>query len=109
APGHFPERFVGELDQSRVEQDRLDAPDPLPFDLDVLLSCELLRGTFRLVEHGPQLGRVEMTLVEEALCGLDDGRDDAGPGDDAAHRADGALAGPLGDLPDLELQPRGAG
>ena len=32
--------LVGELDQRLVEQDRLDRPDPLPLDLDVLLLRE---------------------------------------------------------------------
>src|SRR2546423_1522077 len=45
----------------------------------------------------------------EVLRGPDDRRDDARLGDDAAHRADGAFAGSLGDFPDLELEPRSAG
>ena len=59
-----------------------------------------------LVEHAGQLGRVEMTLVEEALRRLDDRRDDAGLRDDASHRADGTLPRALCDLADLELEPR---
>ncbi len=43
-PGDLADRLVGELDQLLVEQDRLDLPDPLPLDLDVLLvrrsACE---------------------------------------------------------------------
>src|SRR4029079_1157363 len=35
-------RVVAEVDQGRVEQDRLDVPDPLPGDLEVLLGGEEL-------------------------------------------------------------------
>src|SRR6266566_7988434 len=106
--GLFSDRFVRERDQSVVEEDRLDVPDPPPLDVDVLVACALLRRTLRFVEHGYELRRIEMPLVEEALCRLDDRGDDARLGHDSAHRADGAVAGPLRDLPNLELQSRRA-
>src|SRR2546422_7968977 len=105
--GHFSDRFVRECNQSVVEEDRLDVPDPLPLDADVLVACVLLRRTLRLVEHGCELRRIEMPLIEEALCRLDDRSDHAWLRHDSAHRADGAVAGPLRDLPNLELQSRG--
>ena len=52
---------------------------------------------------------VEVALVEQALGRLDDRRDDARLGDDAAHRADCSAAGTLGDLADLQLELRRAG
>jgi hypothetical protein len=39
---HLADRFGCELDQRIVEEDRLDLPDPLPLDLEVLFACELL-------------------------------------------------------------------
>src|SRR2546423_537949 len=107
--GDLADRLLGELDQAVVEQDRLDAPEPLPRDVYVLVARDPFRCLRRLGEHGGELRRVQVTLVEEALRGLDDRRDDARLGDDAAHRADGAFAGSLGDFPDLELEPRSAG
>src|SRR3984893_8437506 len=101
-------RFRGHLADPAVEKDRLDVPDPFPLDLDVLVARVLLRRALRLVEHAGQFRRVEMTLVEETLCGLDDRRDDAGLRHHAAHRADRARPRPLCDLTDLELQSRGA-
>ena len=109
ASGHLSDRLVGEFDEALIEQDRLDVPDPVPLDLDLLLAREVLGRPLRLLEHGRQLGRVEMTLVEEAFSRLDDRRDDARLRDDTAHRADRALPGALGDLPDLELESRGTG
>ncbi len=105
---HFRDRRFGEFDQRVVEEDRLDAPDPLPLDLDVLVPRVLLRRTLRLVEHAGQLRRIEMTLVEQTFRRLDNRCDDAGLGDDAAHRADGALPRTLRDLADLELESRRA-
>src|SRR5258706_6739231 len=105
---HLPDRFFGKLDQSLVEEDRLDTPDALPLDLDVLVACVLLRRALRFLEHAGELSGVEMALVEEAFRGLDDRRDDAGLRDDAAHRADRALPCPFRDLTDLELESRGA-
>src|SRR5256886_3993238 len=48
--GQFSDRFVRERDQSVVEEDRLDVPDPLPLDVDVLVACVLLRRTLRFIE-----------------------------------------------------------
>src|SRR5437763_8466268 len=45
-----------------------------------------------------------MALVEQALRRLDHRGDNPGLRHDPAHRADGALADPLGDLADLELE-----
>ena len=50
-----------------------------------------------------------MALVEQALGCLDHRGDDPRPRDDAAHRADRAAAGALGDLADLELELRRTG
>ena len=61
------------------------------------------------LEHRRERRRVEVALVEQALGGLDDRRDDARLRDDAAHRADRAAADALGDLAELELELRGAG
>ena len=101
----FPDRLVGELDQPLVEEDRLDVPDPLPLDLDVLFLGKPPRGCLRVAQHLRQLDGVEMPLVEQALGGLDDRGDDAWFRHHAAHRADGALSDPLGDLTDLQLEP----
>ena len=50
--GDLADRLVGELDQRLVEQDRLDAPDPLPLDLDVLLRRRSARdAASRVAEH----------------------------------------------------------
>src|SRR5581483_73719 len=37
-PGDLADRLVGEADERLVEQDRLDVPDALPVDVDVLLA-----------------------------------------------------------------------
>src|SRR3954467_2203649 len=97
---HLPDRFICKLDQTAVEEDRLDVPDPLPLDLDVLVARVLLRRALRVIEHARKLGRVEMTLVEETLSRLDDRRDDAGLRDDAPDRADGTLPRAVCDLAD---------
>src|SRR5512133_741010 len=86
--GDLPDRLVGELDQLVVEQDRLDVPDALPLNLDVLLARKTPRGGLGVAQHLRELHRVEVALVEQALRGLDYGRDDAGLRDDPAHRAD---------------------
>src|SRR5262245_50772586 len=98
--------LVGELDQLRVEKDRLDAPDLLPFDLYVFLRCETLACLCRLAEHGGELDRVQVALVEEYGAGLHDGGDDPGTRDAASHRAHRSLAGPPRDLADLERKLR---
>ena len=95
---------VAEVDQSRVEEDRLDAPDPLPADLDVLLGRESLARLLRLPEHLGEARCVEMTLVEQLLCRLDDRGDDPRSADDATRCADGTVADPGRDVPDLERE-----
>src|SRR5581483_4321004 len=82
--GDLDDRLVGERDQPLVERDRLDAPDPLPLDVDVLLPREALARHARELEEARELRGVEMALVEELLRGLDDRRDDARLADDAA-------------------------
>ena len=95
--------------QLGVEEDRLDAPDLLPLDLDVFLGGEALAGLPGLAEHRSELGRVQVPLVEENGAGLDDRGDDPGPRHAAPHRADGAFARPLGDLADLQRELRRPG
>ena len=63
-PGDPAAGVVAEVDQGRVEEDRLDAPDPLPADLDVLLGGEPFARLLRLPEELRQAGCVEMALVE---------------------------------------------
>src|SRR6266508_6174756 len=106
--GDLLDRLAGQLDQRLVEQDRLDVPDALPLDLDVLLLREAARRSLRVAQHLRKLCRVEVTLVEQTLGRLDDRRDDARFRHDAAHRGHGALPGPLRDLADLELETRSA-
>ena len=91
-PRDLADRLVGEADQRVVEEDRLDAPDPLPRHLDVLLGREALRRLLRRREHRGERVRVEVALVEELLGGLDDRGDDPGPADDAARGADRSAA-----------------
>ena len=55
-------------------------------------SREALARLLRLREHRRELRRVEVALVEQLLGGLDDRRHDPRPADDAARRADGAVA-----------------
>ena len=74
--GDLADRLVGELDQRVVEQDRLDVPDPLPLDLDVLLAREPLGRFLGHREHPRELRGVEVALVEQLLGRLDDGGDD---------------------------------
>ena len=57
-----------------------------------------------LLEHLGELRRVEVTLIEETLGSLDDGRDDPRLRHDPAHRAHRPLPGPLGDLADREFE-----
>ena len=108
-PGHLLHGLVGELDELGVEEDRLDAPDLLPFDLDVLLGREPLARLLGLPEHRGELRRVEMALVEEHGAGLDDRGDDSRPRHAAPHRADRSVAGALGDLADVERELRRRG
>ena len=73
-------------------------------------SCANRRdAASRVAEHLRELMRVEVALVEQALRRLDHRGDDPRPRDDAAHRADRALAGARRDLPELELELRRAG
>ena len=75
---HLANRLVAEVDQRLVEEDRLDRPDPLPLDLDVLLGGEpLARRPAPAASSSRQRCRVEVPLVEELLGRLDDRRDDA--------------------------------
>jgi hypothetical protein len=107
--GDLAHRLVRELDELRVEEDRLDAPDLLPLDLDVLLGGEAPARLLGFGQHAGQLRRVQVPLIEEDGAGLDDGGDDSGPRHAAPHRAHGSLAGALGDLPDLERELCGCG
>ena len=100
--------FVAEAEQRLVEEDRLDRPDPLPLDVDRLLGGEPLAGGLRLDQHRRELLRVEMALVEELLCRLDDGRHDPRLADDSAGRADRSVARPARDVADLERELRRA-
>src|SRR5579862_2336180 len=100
--GDLADRFLG-------ERDRLDSPDAVPFDVDVLLASEALARPLRELEQLSELPRIEMALVEELLRGLDDGRDDAGLADDAAGRADRPVPHLRRDRPQLELEPGRAG
>src|SRR5207249_8888837 len=91
------DRLVGEADQRLVEEDRLDLPDALPVEVETLLLCESPRRFLCRSEHRGELPRVEMALVEQLLRRLDDRGHDARTADDAAARADGAVAGLSGD------------
>ena len=75
----------------------------------LLLLREPARRRLRVAEHLRELMRVEVPLVEQALGRLDHRGDDSRPRDDAAHRADRALAGARRDLAELELELRRAG
>src|SRR6266508_370369 len=107
--GDLLDRVLGEPDQLVVEEDRLDLPDPLPLDPDVLLVGDPLRNSLRSLEHRSERLGVQVPLVEQALGRLDDRGDDAGLRDDAAHRAHGSASHTGRDLTDLELEPRSAG
>jgi len=50
-PAHLSDLLVRKLDQPLVEEDRLYLPDPGPVDLDVLLACKALRGSFGLADE----------------------------------------------------------
>src|SRR5204863_7504066 len=108
-PRDLADRLVGKLDQGLVEEDRLDVPETLPLDFDVLLSREALRRLLRKREEAGELPGVEVPLVEQLLGGLDDGGDDAGPADDVSRRADGAVTDVARDRADLERELRRAG
>src|SRR4051812_3993054 len=101
----FADRFIGEIDQLSVEEDRLDAPDAVPFDRDVSFFCEALTGILRLLKHAAKRGGIEMTLVERDPAFLDHARDDPRFGCAGADRADAAL--PLGDAINLGTHLRG--
>ena len=103
------DRLVGELEQPVVEGDRLDRPDPLPLDLDVLLAANRSLASCASSSSRASFARVEVALVEQLLGRLDDGGDDAGPADDAARRADRAVPDLRRDRPDLERELRRAG
>ena len=70
---------------------------------------EATRSSLRVAQHLRELRRVEVPLVEQALGRLDDRGDDPRPRHDAADRADGTAPDALGDLTDLELEPRRSG
>ena len=70
--GHLSYRLVGQLDQSLVEEDRLDRPDPLPGDVDSLLLGELVGELLGPGKHRREVPRDEVTLVEKLLGRLDD-------------------------------------
>ena len=75
-----------------VEEDRLDRPDPLPGDVDVLLGGEALGRRPAPTAAARELAGVEVALVEQLLRGLDDRGDDPRLADDAARGADRAVA-----------------
>src|SRR5205823_10336587 len=109
APADLAHGLVRELDQPRIERDRLDAPDPLPRDLDVLLAREPLARLTRERKQPRELAGVEVALVEQLLRPLDDRGDDPWPADDAARRADPAPSHLDRDRPDSEREPGRAG
>ena len=89
---------IGSIDQIRSQATSI-----------VLLGGEPLGGRLRLVEHRGELARVEVALVEQLLGRLDDRGDDPRPADDAAARADRAVARLGGDPADVERELGGAG
>src|SRR5919197_2000918 len=95
AAGHLDDGLVGELDEFFVEPNRLDGPDLRPGHVERLLSGDALGRLPRVLEHPGELRRVEVPLVEKLLRRLDDRCHDAWFADDAAGRADGAVAGAL--------------
>src|SRR5437660_5029408 len=102
----FTDSFLCELDQLLVEQDGLDVPDPCPLDVDVLILRDPPRRRFGIAQHLSELHSIEMTLIEQALCRLDNRGDDARLRDDAAYRAHGPTSGPPRDLADPALELR---
>src|SRR5215218_2214732 len=108
-PRDLRDGLVGEPDQRLVERDRLDFPDPLPLDVDPFLLREPLRRLLRQREHPRELRRIEVTLVEQLLRGLDDRRHDPGPRHHAAGGTDRAVADLARDVADVERELRGAG
>ena len=100
-------RLVGKRDQLLVEEDRLDRPHSLPLHLDVLLVRKALASLLRLGEHARELVRIKVTLVEKDDARLDNRGDYAGLRHATPHRANGPVAGPFGDLPDLQREFRG--
>src|SRR5262245_4751296 len=58
------DRLLAETDQRLVEEDRLDRPDPLPLDVDVLLRRETLAGCTGFREHRCKPLRAQVALVE---------------------------------------------
>ena len=107
-PRHLEDRLVAELDQLRVEEDRLDRPDPSKETSIDSSAAKRSERLLRVREHRRQRVRVEVALVEQLLGGLHDRSDDAGLADDAARRADRAAARALGDMAKLERELRGA-
>ena len=89
---------IGSIDQIRSQATSI-----------VLFRGEALGRLLRLREHRRELAGVEVALVEELLGGLDDRGDDPRPADDAAARADRAVAGLGCDPADVERELRGAG
>ena len=99
------DRFLREPDQGLVEQDRLDSPDALPCDLDLLLRGEPAGRILGLGEHRREPVGVEVPLVEQLLRSLHHRGDDPRPTDDVAAGTDRTAAGLGSDAPDVERQP----
>ena len=55
-----------------------------------------------MLQHAGELPGIEMTLVEQLLCRLDDGRDDSRLADDTPGRADRATPSLARDVSDRE-------
>ena len=67
--GDLLDRLVREPDQALVEEDRLDVPEPLELDLDVLLPGELRRPRFRVLELPPSAHcRIHRLVRSGKLC-----------------------------------------
>src|SRR5215218_7825446 len=100
---------AGACDLGRVVQRARREPVRLPRDRRDRLVREPLRRLLRQREHPRELRRVEVTLVEQLLGGLDDRRHDPGPRHHAAGGADRAVADLARDVADVERELRGAG
>ena len=102
---HLSDRLVRKTDQGLVEQDRLDAPDRVPLDVDPFIGGEAHRGILRGGEHAGKRRFVQMALVEELLGRLDDRGDDSRLADDVARGTDRAAPRLASDRADLQREP----
>ena len=103
-------RIASSANPISVSSNRIGSIDQIfsQRDVDLLLLGEAARELLRSREHRGELAGVEVPLVEQLLCRLDDGGDDPRPADDAARRAHGAVARLAGDVADRERELRGA-